>query len=323
MRIDMESGSLMDPASQRSITHQLAKMTQGRCFVIRYRLAPSHPFPAGLLDALVAYLSLLYPPPGSVHSAVAESKICFSGDSAGGGMAMALIQAILELQRQTCDGHAKVHWFGEERELPLPAGAAIKSGWFDLTRSMDSIETNAKYDYIPTPRELSPSRYTSDAIWPANPPRHEFYANDDALCHPLISLVTAKDWRGAPPLWFVTGEECLFDEISFVAQQLVNQDVPLVFEYYRAMPHNFAMVLPRHASTQKCFLSWTEFLMAAVTNPGNIETSAVEIAAKTLKENPLNLKMLSPHTMGEIRIRMNKAMYDMLKDQGLRPTSKL
>ncbi|KAI9868173.1 MAG: hypothetical protein M1813_006918 [Trichoglossum hirsutum] len=298
-------------------------MTKGRCFVIRYRLAPSHPFPAGLLDALVAYLSLLYPPPGSIHNAVAASKICFSGDSAGGGMAMAIIQTILELRRQSRDGHAKVRWCGEERELPLPAGAAINSGWFDLTHSMESFQTNARYDYIPTFREPLSSYYTPDSIWPASPPRCDFYANDDALCHPLISLVTAKDWRGAPPLWFATGEECLFDEISFVAQQLVNQDIPIVFEHYRALPHCFALVLPGRPSTRKCFYSWTKFLMAAITDPGSIKTNAVEFTAKTLEETLLDPRALSPLTIGEVRIRMKKAMDNLLKGHNGGQASKL
>ncbi|KAH0565100.1 hypothetical protein GP486_001500 [Trichoglossum hirsutum] len=318
-----EYGSLLDPASHRGTTHELAKMTKGRCFVIRYRLAPTYPFPAGLLDALIAYLSLLYPPPGSIHAAVTASKICFSGDSAGGGMSLAIIQVILELRRQSHDGHARVHWCGEERELPLPAGAAINSGWFDLTRSMESIQTNARYDYLPAYREPPSSHYTPDLIWPTSPPRCNFYANDDALLHPLISPVTARDWRGAPPLWFVAGEECLFDEIAFVAQQLVNQDIPLVFEYYRAMPHCFALVLPGRPSTRKCFYNWTNFLTAAITDPGSIKTNAVEITAKTLEETPLDPRTLSPRTIGEVRTRMKAAMDNVLEGHGEWLTSKL
>ena len=47
---------------------------------MRYRLAPQHPFPSALLDALVSYFTLLYPPPGSIHEAVPASDIVFGGD---------------------------------------------------------------------------------------------------------------------------------------------------------------------------------------------------------------------------------------------------
>ena len=71
---------LMDPATHRDTTKKLAKLTNGRCYSVRYRLAPQHPFPAALLDALVSYLTLLYPPPGAFHTAVKPEHILFSGD---------------------------------------------------------------------------------------------------------------------------------------------------------------------------------------------------------------------------------------------------
>ena len=52
---------LLDPSTHRPTTKKLAKLTGGRCYSVRYRLAPQNPFPAALLDALVSYLTLLYP----------------------------------------------------------------------------------------------------------------------------------------------------------------------------------------------------------------------------------------------------------------------
>lgn len=71
---------LGDPATHRPLTRKLAKLTRGRVYSVRYRLAPQHPFPSALLDALVSYFTLLYPPPGAIHEAVPASDIVFGGD---------------------------------------------------------------------------------------------------------------------------------------------------------------------------------------------------------------------------------------------------
>jgi hypothetical protein len=71
---------LLDPAIYRPTTKKLAKLTGGRCYSVRYRLAPQNPFPSALLDALVAYMTLLYPPPDSFHEPVKPEHIVFSGD---------------------------------------------------------------------------------------------------------------------------------------------------------------------------------------------------------------------------------------------------
>ena len=71
---------LMDPATHRPTTKKLAKLTGGRCYSVRYRLAPQNPFPSALLDALASYLTLLYPPPGAFHEPVSPPHIVFAGD---------------------------------------------------------------------------------------------------------------------------------------------------------------------------------------------------------------------------------------------------
>lgn len=71
---------LFDPASHRPTMKRLAKISGGRCYSVRYRLAPGNPFPAALLDALVSYLTLLYPPPDAFHEPVRPEHIVFSGD---------------------------------------------------------------------------------------------------------------------------------------------------------------------------------------------------------------------------------------------------
>lgn len=71
---------LLDPAIYRPLSKKLAKLTGGRCYVVRYRLAPQNPFPAAVLDALVSYMTLLYPPPDAYHEPVKPEHIVFAGD---------------------------------------------------------------------------------------------------------------------------------------------------------------------------------------------------------------------------------------------------
>ena len=74
---------LLDPATHRATTKTLAKLTGGRVYSVRYRLAPQHPFPAALMDALMSYLALLYPPEGAFHEPVKPEHIVFAGDRYG------------------------------------------------------------------------------------------------------------------------------------------------------------------------------------------------------------------------------------------------
>lgn len=74
---------LLDPATHRATTKTLAKLTGGRVYSVRYRLAPQHPFPAALMDALMSYLALLYPPDGAFHEPVKPEHIVFAGDRYG------------------------------------------------------------------------------------------------------------------------------------------------------------------------------------------------------------------------------------------------
>ena len=175
---------LMDPATHRTTTKKLAKLTKGRCFSVRYRLAPQNPFPAALLDALVSYFTLLYPSPESFHEAIDPKHIVFAGDSAGGNLCLVLLQTILELRRQ----NVKIVWNGEKREVPIPAGVALSSPWMDLTASSPSCGKNGGFDYLPPMGTGVEERKQPPpcVAWPSNPPRRNLYA-EDAVRHRLES----------------------------------------------------------------------------------------------------------------------------------------
>jgi acetyl esterase/lipase len=303
---------LLDPASHRPTTRKLAQFTGGRCLSVRYRLSPQNPFPAALLDCLVSYLTLLYPPPGSFHTPVKAEHIVFSGDSAGGNLCMALLQTLLEFRRQ----NLKIRWNGEDRDAPLPAGVACNSPWMDITHSSPSCNTNAKYDYLPQ-RSLSPKapKFPPCPIWPANPPRRNIYAEDAVLCHPLVSPLAAKSWEGNCPLWIVVGQELLSDEGIYVAMKAARQGVKVIFEDFEAMPHCFAMVMEGLENSKKCFDLWSAFIRAAVENPESIKTRGLRYSSKTLAATEVDVLTMSPFTDEEVIKRMETKVTEMSATQ--------
>lgn len=97
------------PATHRSITTRLARLTAASVFAADYRLAPEHPYPAAVDDAVAAYR-------GMIATGQAPHRIAVVGDSAGGGLALATVLRLREL--------------GE----PLPAALVLFSPWVDLGR---------------------------------------------------------------------------------------------------------------------------------------------------------------------------------------------
>lgn len=301
---------LMDPASHRVTCKKLAKATKGRCLSIRYRLAPQHAFPAALLDALVSYLNLLYPPVNSFHTAVAPEHIVFAGDSAGGNLSLVLLLTIL----QFCRTGQKIHWNGEEIDIPIPAGVATSSPWCDITHSSQSCEDNGKFDYLPA-RSVHPQgpTYPSCSIWPTAPPRKTLYVVDDLLTHPLVSplLAPVSAWKGAPPIFIGTGTELLTDEDKYVARAASRAGAKVVFEQYETMPHCFAMVVEQLPASRKFFSSWSGFIDACVHEPESLRTSGRVIKPKTLEEVIVAVDQLTALNEKEIREQMRKRVEEM------------
>ncbi|GAA5979277.1 hypothetical protein JCM5350_006951 [Sporobolomyces pararoseus] len=117
--------------THRYVMWRIARKMGGRVFSVKYRLAPQFPFPCALQDALSAYLYLIRPPPGAKHRPVDPAKIVIAGDSAGGGLSLALLCMI------------------RDAGLPAPAGGILLSPWCDLTHSFPSILQNTETDIPP------------------------------------------------------------------------------------------------------------------------------------------------------------------------------
>jgi epsilon-lactone hydrolase len=110
-------------AMYRSVTTAFALRCGARVFALDYRLAPEHPFPAALDDAVTAYRWLL-------GQGIAASNIVVAGDSAGGGLTLSTLLAVRELG------------------LPRPAGAVMIAPWVDLLSTGDSVRANAASDDV-------------------------------------------------------------------------------------------------------------------------------------------------------------------------------
>ena len=298
---------LMDPASHRIPCSRLAHLTKGRCFNIRYRLAPQNPFPAALLDALIAYLSLIYPPPGSYHAPVPAKHIVLAGDSAGAGLSLALVQLLLQINRTASAGQSiRFHDHQIPLPIPVPAGAALNSAWADLTRCMPSITNNARYDYLPPPISTEQVRhFPSDHIWPTDPPRGDIYCETNMLCHPLASPLAARDWRGSCPLWLGYGEEMLADEGKILATRAASQGVPVVWEQWAAMPHCASMIFMGSPMGKRYFTDWSGFA-SKVVEGRRVLTHGIWFEAKTLKAKDVDVKGLAPISDEEVTSRMEK-----------------
>lgn len=232
-------------------------LTGARCLSIQYRLAPQYPFPAALLDILLAYLNLLHPAPGSYHDPVEASSIVLAGDSAGASLCLALIQVMLELKRgQTMDPLIRFH--NRNVAVQMPAGIALLSVVGDMTQALPSWLENERYDILREAPPTAQAGFPKDSIWPSDPPRYDPYCNDSALCHPLIAPAAAVSWAGAPPMWIACGEKRLTDSAKIIARTAAQDGVCVLWEEYQSMPHTWAQIFPQWPQSIQCFESWAQ-----------------------------------------------------------------
>ncbi|KAL6716759.1 hypothetical protein ACLMJK_006327 [Lecanora helva] len=295
------------PAGSRAIVAQLVKRTGGRVFSLDYRLSPQEPFPAALLDALVAYLALLYPPDGAFHDPVPASSIVLAGDSSGANLCFALLIIILHLEANKPP--SLVRFNGQDRILHKPAGVATVCGYFDLTLALPSCEKNRKFDIIGhgglTPPFLKPD-FPACSAWPSSPPRGEIYCDPSAMAHPLVSPITASTWVGAPPLLFICGEEILADSNQIIAQQAARQGACIQWEQYTAMPHIFMTILPDLPQSRLCYNKWASFCKNCVGDGGALKSQATIIEGFSLRKTDIPPENMNSLSMEQVTMLMRK-----------------
>ncbi|PVH91938.1 alpha/beta-hydrolase [Periconia macrospinosa] len=292
------------PASVRPAPIALAQFASGRCFSLQYRLAPQNQFPAAILDVFLAYLSLLYPPPGAAHDAVPAANIVLSGESSGGNLALALMQVIGYLHRVQGGKCPVIRHDGRDVEVPYPAGCAVLGLLGDNTHCLPSYTANAKLDVLADPQPLLRESFPPCPAWPTNPPRGDIYCHTSAMRHPLVSPVAAKTWEGSPPMWFACGQEQMVDDSSFIAQEAARQGVSVQWTEYAGMPHLFAFRFPMFPQSMHVFKSWADFIRVCVARQ-KTENRAIKVRLD-LDEEELQVDQILSVTRDEMELRMRQ-----------------
>ena len=188
--------------SHRKLVTHIARAAGIEAVLPEYRLAPEHPFPAGLEGAVAVYRSLL----GKGYSA---GDIVIGGDSAGGGLSVA---TMLRLRR---DG------------VPLPRAAILLSPFLDLTASGDSVSTRA---------EREPWFRAEDIHVVIR-----YYCPGADLRNPLLSPVFANV-AGLPPALIHAGDdEILLSDSTRFADKLEAAGVEVELEIWPGMWHVFQL----------------------------------------------------------------------------------
>ncbi|ORX57513.1 hypothetical protein DM01DRAFT_260803 [Hesseltinella vesiculosa] len=203
----------MSAQTHRILTHKISKATGRRLFAINYRLAPEHKFPCALHDAVQSYLYLIDP---NEKYHFNPKRIMVMGDSAGGGLALALLLYL------------------RDHGLPCPEGACLLSPWVDLTFQHPSWNDSSTFDYLPN----DPS-----VLENMNP--QPMYLGEDytteMLKHPYVSPLYADHFENLPPIMVQSGScEPLRDEIAHLAQRIQDSISSFVHhEVYEDMVHVF------------------------------------------------------------------------------------
>lgn len=197
------------PRTHRDLVGRVAHASGRVALSLDYRLAPEHPFPAALDDAVAGYRWLL--------AAVGNSRrIVVAGDSAGGGLALGLLVAL------------------RDRGMELPAAGMVISPWTDLALTGASLAFNAAKD--PLVQRASAAGSVARYIGPEG----------DARC-PRASPLYA-DLRGLPPLLIQVGlDESLLDDSLRFAARATRAGVTVTLDVWEGMTHIwpfFSAILP-------------------------------------------------------------------------------
>ena len=184
--------------SHRGLLARLGQAASMRTMAVDYRLAPEHPFPAAIEDAVTAYQWLL-------DSGTPSERIFFAGDSAGGGLVVATMLRC------------------KARNIPLPRAAVLFSPFADMGTTGQSLVDNRDRDFVVT-----------EGVAPGM--AETYLAGADATS-PEASPIYG-DLAGLPPILIqVSSHEVLLDDSLRLLRAAILVDVQVHLRVYQGLPH--------------------------------------------------------------------------------------
>lgn len=213
------------PGTHRHLVSELAWAARVDAVVPDYRLAPAHPFPAAVDDAVAVYRALL-------DAGTAPSRIVVAGDSAGGGLTMALLLRL------------------RDDDVPLPAAAVCLSPYVNLLLDGATMTSNLPTDYLPLGQgDVDLAGWYLDGADPMNPYASPLYA----------------DLAGLPPvLVFAGGREVLLDDCRALAARLRDVGNDVVYREYEEMFHVWPAIVPSERDSLLCVDEFGAFVADAL-----------------------------------------------------------
>ena len=211
------------PRSHRHLAAAIARAAGTAALLIDYRLAPEHPFPAALEDAVAAYEWLL-------ARGIAPERVVVAGDSAGGGLTVATLLAL------------------RDRGMPQAGGGVCISPWVDLLCSGTSYATKAAVDPIVTRESVTMMA--------------QAYAGVGDLKGPLLSPLYAN-LSDLPPLLIQVGsDEVLLDDALGLGARARAAGIEVALEEWPAMIHVWHWFLPMLAEAERAIEGIGTFVRA-------------------------------------------------------------
>ena len=208
-------------STHRELASHIASATGVRTLLPEYRLAPEHPFPAAIDDAIGIYRAL-------IADGYAAQDIVIAGDSAGGGLTMATLLSLRDARD------------------PLPSAACMLSPWLDLSATGESMTTRANQDPWFKPNDM--------------PIVTSYYCEESQLRHPLASPVFA-DLSDLPPLFIQVGEdEILLSDSTRCAENVAAAGGNIELEIWPGMWHVFQVFVHRMPESRDAIRKIGEFI---------------------------------------------------------------